>query len=67
MKTSYYTSAQAAAALGLSRNRVRQIARARNVGAKWARDWRFTAADLPRLRPGPVGWPKGRPRKKSGA
>jgi hypothetical protein len=58
------TTAQAAAALGLSVQRVRAILKARpDLGTKHGRDWLIPPAALTQMRTRPVGYPKGRPRK----
>jgi hypothetical protein len=47
-----YTTQQAAARLGITKARVRQIAIDHKgaIGRKWGRDWMFTDADLDRMR-----------------
>lgn len=58
------TTAQAAAALGISVQRVRAILKARPaLGTKHGRDWLIHPDALAQMRGRPVGYPKGRPRK----
>jgi hypothetical protein len=55
----FLTTAQVAAALGLTQHRVRALARSRGVG--WAvngRAWLFQPEDIERLRPLPPGRPR---------
>ncbi len=59
------TTAHAAAALGISERRVRQLIREGKLTAqRHGRDWMIDARALPRAEARPsVGYPKGRPRK----
>jgi predicted peroxiredoxin len=41
--------------LGVSADRVREIARTRHVGFKKGRDWLFTRGDIEKMRPGRPG------------
>ncbi len=55
-----YTTATAAAKLGLCPRHVGQLARQHGLGRKVGRDWQFTAADLRQMQRRPA---VGRPRK----
>ena len=57
-----YTTSQVAVMLGVSRERVRQLAQLRGVGAIYGHARMFTERDLARLR---VKRQPGRPRKSS--
>ena len=58
------TTTEAAAALGVSVQRVRAILKARpDLGTKHGRDWLITPAALAQMRTRGPGYPKGRPRK----
>lgn len=48
-----YTTAQAAAVLGLDTSSVRRLARKFKVGQRLGRDWFFSRADLDRMRSRP--------------
>lgn len=61
-----YSSADAAAMLGVSDARVRQLCKALGI-QRHGRDWLLTEDDLTRMRarqanPPQGGWPKGKPR-----
>jgi excisionase family DNA binding protein len=57
------TIAQAAEKLGVSRQRVQALVAAKRLRAtKFGNVYVIQEADLRRLKIGPVGWPKGRPR-----
>ena len=58
-----YTSAQIAAILNLTAQRVGAIARRRGIGRMMGNTRVFTQADIEAMRPGRVGYPKGVPRK----
>lgn len=64
MKTKYtMTTAEAAAALGVTRDRVLKLTRAGRLdGEKVARDWRLDPASVARFVPMPQGWQAGRKR-----
>ena len=56
---------QAAAELGISQRRVLQLIRAGRLPAQrvgWG--WVIMSKDLEKVRYRPVGWPKGKPRKR---
>lgn len=56
--TTLYTTAQAAALLGLDASSVRRLARKLKLGQRLGRDWFFTKDDLDRMRGRPsVGNP----------
>jgi hypothetical protein len=57
---STYTTATAAAKLGLCPRQVGQLARQHGLGRKIGRDWQFTATDLRTMKRRPT---VGRPRK----
>jgi hypothetical protein len=57
---STYTTATAAAKLGLCPRQVGQLARQHGIGTKKGRDWQFTAAQVARMAKRPT---VGRPRK----
>jgi hypothetical protein len=60
----YYTASAAARQLGISRQRVIELAQARNVGKRPVRGvWLFSEDDLVALRDPALGRPPGRPRK----
>ena len=51
--TTPYTTAQAAALLGLDTSSVRRLARKFKVGQRLGRDWFFSRADLDRMKARP--------------
>ena len=55
-----YTTATAAAALGLTPRQVGHLAKLHGLGRKLGRDWQFTAAEVRRMQRRPT---VGRPRK----
>lgn len=54
-----YTTVQAAAEIGLTPGRVRQLARSLGVGRHHGRDWMFSEADIAALRARDAGDTKG--------
>lgn len=65
MSTNLLTTAQAAAALGISARRVQQLITGGLLPAqRIGRDWLIAPADLAAVRDRPGrGWPRGKPRK----
>ena len=63
MNPQLYSTAAAAAELGISPGRIRQLAVSRHVGRKLGRDWVFTAGEIDLMR---VRRP-GRPRRAAPA
>jgi hypothetical protein len=57
-----YTTATAAAALGLTPRQVGHLAKLHGLGQKIGRDWQFTPAEVRRMRKRPT---VGRPRKEA--
>lgn len=57
-----YTTAEAAATLGVSQARVRQLAQDRKLGERTIDGWRFTTADITRMERRPAGRPPQRVR-----
>jgi hypothetical protein len=55
-----YTTATAAAALGISPRQVGHLARLHGLGRKLGRDWQFTPAEVRQMKRRPT---VGRPRK----
>jgi hypothetical protein len=55
-----YTTATAAAALGISPRQVGHLARLHGLGRKLGRDWQFTATEVRQMKRRPT---VGRPRK----
>lgn len=53
------TTTEVSTALGLSRTRVRVLAKSRGLGLKIGRDWRFTASDVANMRVRVNGRPAG--------
>lgn len=65
----YYTTAEAAAQLGVTENRIRQFVRAgRMVSRKVGAMWLIPVREVERFKtiPRKDGYPKGRPRKTGG-
>src|SRR5574340_795842 len=63
--TNLLTVEEAADEIGVSRRRMVEIIRTRNdrfgTGMKFGKSWLIHRDELESLRPGPEGWPKGRP------
>lgn len=65
-----YTVREVADLLGVTPQRIRTLAKRRNVGQKVSTPghggvrWVFSQRDLKKLKPGKPGYPKGRPRRR---
>lgn len=68
--TNLMTVEEAAIEIGVSRRRMAEIIRTRHdrfgTGMRVGNSWIISRDELDALRPGPEGWPKGRPRKTDG-
>lgn len=59
------TVAEASALCGVAPRTLRELAQKGTTPArKLGRDWVFRRSDIAKLKPRPVGYPKGRPRPK---
>jgi len=63
MSRPIYNVKHASSVYGISERRIRYLAQLRGIGTKVGGSLIFTGGDIKRLKPGPNGYPKGRPRK----